>query len=149
MSSRPIIAPRFPMKLPQPARPASIIRLPAMNSPVMAPITGPTNNPMIPKKRPITAPRIAPKAAPPCRAEKFCAKIATQKIERVGNECKQCEDRNRSPADALVCAEHQAMHDGRSENNGRTRKNWNDRTDQANGEQADCDQPPEDFHCEC
>ncbi len=62
MTSSPIIAPRFPSKLPQPARPASIIRLPAMNSLATAPITGPTNKPMIPKKTPMSAPTIAPNA---------------------------------------------------------------------------------------
>src|SRR5690349_20532640 len=42
MISLAIIAPMFPSRLPHPARPASIIRLPAMISPATAPITGPT-----------------------------------------------------------------------------------------------------------
>ena len=50
MASLPIIPARFPNRLPQPARPASIILFPAMNSPAIAPITGPTNKPTIPKK---------------------------------------------------------------------------------------------------
>ena len=54
------MAPTFPSKLPHPARPASIIRLPAMTSPAIAPITGPTNNPINPKNNPISAPRTAP-----------------------------------------------------------------------------------------
>src|SRR6266550_6222240 len=56
----PIMPPRFPNKLPQPARPASTILLPATNSPKIAPITGPTNKPIIPKKMPTSAPRMAP-----------------------------------------------------------------------------------------
>src|SRR4029077_17782598 len=43
MMSLASMAPMFPSKLPHPARPASIMRLPAMTSPMIAPITGPTN----------------------------------------------------------------------------------------------------------
>src|SRR5438132_3283896 len=60
ITNLPIIPPRFPNKLPQPARPASIILLPATNSPRIAPITGATNKPMIPKEMPMSAPRTAP-----------------------------------------------------------------------------------------
>ena len=60
MMSLASMAPMFPSKLPHPARPASIIRLPAMTSPIIAPITGPTKRPIRPKNNPTSAPRIAP-----------------------------------------------------------------------------------------
>jgi hypothetical protein len=69
-----IIPPRLPRKLPQPARPASTILFPAMNSPAIAPMTGPIKRPMIPKNSPAIAPMMAPNVphfvAPKCFAPK-------------------------------------------------------------------------------
>src|SRR5262249_40805341 len=72
MMSLASMAPMFPSKLPHPARPASIIRLPAITSPTTAPITGPTNSPIRPKNNPTNAPRIAP-TAPHLVAPKYFA----------------------------------------------------------------------------
>src|SRR4029077_10969556 len=66
------IAPMFPNKLPHPARPASIMRLPAMTSPTIAPTPGPTNKPIRPKNNPTRAPRIAP-SVPHLVAPKYFA----------------------------------------------------------------------------
>src|SRR5213595_660008 len=121
IKSLPIIAPRFPSKLPHPARPASIIRLPAMNSPPTAPITGPTNRPAIPKKTPTRAPSRAPNS-PLCGSEISRTEVATEKIERVRHRGQHHQDGDRAPADAFRGAKHHSMKERASENDNCPRK---------------------------
>ena len=49
-------------------------------------------------------------------------------------------------ADATFRAEDEAMDDCCGQNDGRAGKNWNDRSNQTDGEQHNHEEPPKEFH---
>src|SRR3981081_4276722 len=63
------------------------------------------------------------------RTEIFCAEIAAKKIERIGREGKQNENADHRPTDTSLRAEHHAMNDRTSQNDGGPRENRHNRAD--------------------
>jgi hypothetical protein len=130
ITSLAIIPPRFPIKLPQPAR---------------------TNH--RPDKQSDDSEKDADHCteesadhSPFCCSKIFCAKVAAQKIERVRREGQQSENDDAPPTDAFLRTEHYPVNDRACENEGRSWKYWQHRADKTDGEEHNREQPPKKFH---
>ena len=124
MSSLASVPARLPNNAPQPARPAAMRRLPPMISPAKVPMIGPRSKPGSPKNRPMIAPATAPATPQRVAPKRRAPYQAAGEVERVGGEGQRDQHGDAQPTNALRGTEHDPVQDGRGENDGRARKNW-------------------------